>query len=84
MRTTKKKTCRLCEKKLYGETKAIRTRSAKNGGKLHSGRCILNKGGYLTQAAHQAFERLLYAYKTENTIIRRLLDGRVLLGNLHT
>ena len=32
------------------------------------------------QTAHQAFERILYVYKTENTSIRRLLDGRVLLG----
>ena len=35
----------------------------------------------LTQAAHQAFERILYVYKTENTSIR-LLDGRDLLGSL--
>ena len=34
----------------------------------------------LTQTAHQAFERILYVYKTENTPIRRLLDGRVFLG----
>ena len=33
-----------------------------------------------SQAAHQAFERILYVYKTENTSIRRLLDGRVLIG----
>ena len=33
----------------------------------------------ICQAAHQAFERILYEYKTENMSIRRLLDGRVLL-----
>ena len=30
--------------------------------------------------AYQAFGRILYVYKTENTSIRRRLDGRVLLG----
>ena len=34
--------------------------------------------------ADQAFERILYVYKTENTSIRRLLDGRVLLGTINT
>ena len=35
-----------------------------------------------TLVAHQAFERILYVYKTENTSIRRLLDGRGLFGKM--
>ena len=34
----------------------------------------------LPQAEHQAFERILYVYKTENTSIRRLLDGHHMMA----